>query len=795
MKLINSVISIIYLVYFYGCSVHNYSTKLPELVEFRNIESGTTDSVSVDEIIYAVKHDIQLFKNENVKATYDTTNRLFILKPEKDFSGLTFVKFNLNGDEKYLPLIVREKTEVLFSFKPKLKPNKMYVMGNFNDWSRNSDEMLDEDGDGVYTKIVPLNDGVYEYQFVIDQSEIFDPNNSEKVDNGFGYFNSIKRVKSIHSQSKPGIYFLPKQKGEWLELAIDSNDLSGISVNVLLDNSMYSQNYIKTDNEITKIDLKPLQTLQGMHVLRIVASRNNQPGNVLTSWIKDGELEPATNSFIWNDAIIYSVMPDRFLNGNPENDSPLENPDLTNQANFNGGDLQGLLLKIKEGYFDSLGINTLWIFPVNKTTNKSFKEYPEPHRYYSGYHGYWPIESRQIEPRFGTLEDFKLIVTEAHQRNLKILLDFISNHTHIDHIYYKNNPEWYGKVDLPNGEKNIRRWDEYRLTTWFDTFLPSFDYVHNDEAVNAVTDDAIWWIENTNIDGFRHDATKHVPHIFWRALTKKLKSKISSNRDLPVYQIGETFGSDDLIKSYVNNAMLTAQFNFNQFFIARRIFAENEGNFLDLSSSIEKSLEVYGYDNVMGNLMDSHDQVRMMALLDGDLTLSDNAVERAFQKPAIEVDEENTYKKELTYFAYLMTVPGIPVIYYGDEFGMTGAGDPDNRRMMRFGNDLIAIEKEQLKNVTKLIQIRKNNSAFRRGDYKTLLVSKDILVFTRGDILNRFLTIINKSESIQQITINLPAWMNTSQMKSLITNAKYEIIDNQLELEIDSYNYDILKLN
>jgi len=784
--------SIVFILFLQNCSINNSASNPPELIDFRTIESGQADSVSIDEIFFNEKYSIELFENENVDVKYDTSSRYLILKPKDNFKGLTFVKFKSDGDDKYLPLIVRKKTEVSFSYKPKSRPGKMFVMGNFNNWSRTSDEMLDENNDGIYTKVIPLDAGVYEYQFVIDNKEIFDPQNAEKVDNGFGSFNSIKRVESLDKNNISNIYYLPKKSGKWLELAMESASNEDIEVKVLLDNNLYSQKFYQIEENKIKINLKPLESFDGMHALRIVATKNNYLGNVLTIWIKDGNLKSASDNFLWNDAIIYSIMPDRFFNGNPENDNPVEHPELTNQANFNGGDLQGIISKMKEGYFDSLGINTLWIFPLNKTTGEAFQEWPEPHRYYSGYHGYWPVEPREVEPRFGTLQDFKLLVNEAHKRNTKVLLDFISNHTHINHPYYQNHPEWYGKVDLPNGEKNIRRWDEYRLTTWFDTFLPSFNFLDNTDVVEAVTDDAIWWITETGIDGFRHDATKHVPHQFWKNLTQKIKTKVNPSRKLDIYQIGETFGSHDLIKSYVNKGMLDAQFNFNQFFIARRVFSENDGNFLDLSSTIEKSLEVYGHIHVMGNLMDSHDQVRMMALFDSDMTLSDNAIERAFHDPKIEVNNENSYKKELLYFTYLLTIPGVPVIYYGDEFGMTGAGDPDNRRMMRFGDDLKSIEKIQIEQIKDIIQLRKKYSAFRRGDYKTLNASNDILVYTRGDAEERFIVAINKGKDKKQINFHLPGWLNIKTTKSLLTQKEYNTKDNVFEFDMVPYSSDIL---
>ncbi|HKK69455.1 MAG TPA: alpha-amylase family glycosyl hydrolase, partial [Bacteroidales bacterium] len=341
-------------------------------------------------------------------------------------------------------------------------------------------------------------------------------------------------------------------------------------------------------------------------------------------------------------------------------------------------------------------------------------------------------------------EKLEELIKVAHQHDIKVLLDFVSNHTHIEHPYFQNHRDWYGQLDLPDGRKNIRLFDEYRLTTWFDEFLPSFDF-NNDLAVETITDDAIWWMEQTGADGFRHDATKHVPFKVWRNITHDLKTQIEPQRNLKCYQIGETFGSAELIKSYVNNGMLDSQFNFELFFTQRRVFAEEASDLRDLQMSLDKSLEVYGYNHLMGNIFDSHDQPRMMAFLEGDLSLSDDAFERAWREPKIQVDKQSTYEKQKTLLTFILTVPGVPIIYYGDEFGMTGAHDPDNRRMMRFGNDLTDTEQAHLEWTAKLINLRKKPSALRRGDYLPLYCDENVMIFSRGNPNQRLIIAINKS--------------------------------------------------
>lgn len=773
------------------CKPSAISEKPEEIISFLTLEYGLKDTLFLDAIFFANDYKPEFKFNKNIGLIYlEKTNQL-ILDPFPNVSGLTFIEFSNKSEQYVLPIIINKKPEVRFSYKPERKQKNIYVMGNFNNWNRKGNTMLDPEGDGIYETIISLDEGVYEYQFVLDHKEIFDPNNPEKVDNGFGYFNSIKRVASEQAGKAPNLFFVPAGNDHEIKLAVD-NVLPDkeIKITGLIDNQFLNENNIQIQDGHIILDLKSLPEDNKTHLIRIVAMAFGQPGNVIPVWVKNGKV--LDNKFhLWQDAIIYSLMIDRFFNGDSANDNPVIHDELADQANFRGGDLSGLKKILESGYFDSLGVNTLWISPVNKTTNSAYREWPEPHRYFSGYHGYWPVSSTEIEPRFGSMADFKELVNSAHKNDIRILLDFISNHTHMEHSFYQNNPEWFGRDELPNGEKNIRRWDEYRLTTWFDTFLPSFDYLGSAEALETMTNNAVWWLRETGIDGFRHDATKHVPYEFWSTLTRKIKLNVNPERNYPIYQIGETFGGYDLIKSYVNSGMLDAQFSFNQFFIARRVFTEENGNFQDLAGEIEKAQKVYGYNNLMGNIIDSHDQARMMALLDRDLTLSDDAVERAWSYPAVQVDHAETFAKARVFFTYLLTVPGIPIVYYGDEFGMTGAGDPDNRRMMRFDEKLTMQEIKQLKQVKKIIGIRNRHSSLRRGDYLTLYSSPEILIYTRGDARERLIITLNKSNKEQNLKLFLPEWIKGSGLQSLISGKTINIQSNKLEMVLSSYTGDI----
>ena len=160
---------------------------------------------------------------------------------------------------------------------------------------------------------------------------------------------------------------------------------------------------------------------------------------------------------------------------------------------------------------------------------------------------------------------------------------------------------------------------------------------------------------------------------------------------------------------------------------------------------MQKTFQVYGVNHMMGNLVSSHDKIRYMAYADGDLEISDGrASEFAWTNPP-QVDHPSSYDKLKLHLAFILTIPGVPVIYYGDEIGMTGASDPDNRRMMRFDEELNEYEKETFRDVSKLVHIRKNHPALRYGDFLTLQADKNIYAYLRSDMTERILTIINKN--------------------------------------------------
>jgi len=790
-QLLKTITILLILVSGISCQVE---PEIKDIIKPIKLVSGQTDSVVVSDLFYSNDYNYHFKSNKDVKVNYK--NEKLFLTADPSFKGMALVEFEADMNVYHIPIISKKEEFYKFTFKPEKKYSSLNLFGSFNGWDRTNIPMTDKNNDGTFEAEVPLEPGQHLYKFFGDGNEIVDPSNENKTPNGFGSFNSIRTIEdenvnkfylhideynSINPQSTFSFYLEDETEGE----------LTKQNIFALLENSKISEDKIYLEGNFLSIKFNYDEIDD--QTLRVAVTKNGRTSNIQTIKLNNGK--PIDNfSFTWNDAIIYSLMIDRFNDGEPENNSPVKHDSLSEKANYNGGDLQGVLNKINDGYFDSLGINTLWISPVYDNPNKAYKEYPAPHRYYSGYHGYWPISSKGVDEHFGNLELVKKVVTESHKKGIKVLLDFVSNHVHTEHPYFKEHRDWFGQLELPDGRLNLRFWDEYRLTTWFEPYLASFDYLSSEEALEEMTDVAVWWLKETGADGYRHDAVKHVPNLFWRRLNEKLKANVESEREIPVYQIGETFGSYDLISSYVNNGQLHSQFNFNLYDVALPTFINENATFSTLDKEMQKTFSVYGVNHLMGNVMDSHDKNRFMAFADGDLDASTwSAIEQGWNNPPVVNNPEN-YKKLILYMAYMNTIPGLPVIYYGSEFGMSGASDPDNRRMMRFGNDLTNGEKRTFDQVKKIINLRKSHTALRYGDYYTLQADSNIFAYIRSDLNERLLIVLNKSNETQRVDLTIPYNYNAVLLTDLANEQKIHLERDAVSVVVNAVGWKVYKI-
>ena len=777
-----------------------HSQTIHDLIQPLNLNQDGITGVVLSDLFYSDSYDIELQSSKNVKAWLNTEGDSIFFLPQNNFTGLDLVSFELGNKTYEIPVKLNQTKMYKFTYKPEPTDKQVNLFGQFNSWNRQNLPMKDLNNDGILEIKIPLDPGRYEYKFYVDGKELIDPDNPVKVSNGMGDFNSV-RVIEEEATDKMFLHILGKEETInelklkfYFENIDKSNLVSPESVMALFDNQIIPADQIEINGREIILSFQK-NNLKGDQSVRIAINRNGKHSNIQTVQLNNGTVAGASNHRTLHDQIIYSIMIDRFNNGDTSNDKPVHHDSLFSPANYQGGDLKGIINKIEEGYFTKLGINTFWISPIVDNTNNAYREYPSPHRYYTGYHGYWPVSATKVEEKFGDMDLARELVQIAHANDINVLWDFISNHIHQEHPFWKEHPNWFGKLDLPNGRKNLRLWDEYRLTTWFEPYMPSFDYVSSIDALEFMTDNALWWLTVTDADGYRHDAVKHVPNEFWRMLTKKTKSRIEIPLNKKLYQIGETFGGINLINSYVNNGQLNAQFNFNLYDVAIPTFLDESASFKLLDYQMQKSFRVFGYNNLMGNIMDSHDKIRYMAYADGDLEINDgNAGEVAWTDPP-QVDNPSSYKKLKLHLAYILTIPGIPIIYYGDEFGMTGAADPDNRRMMRFNDQLTEIEKNTMEEVSRLIHTRKDHPSLRYGDFLTLQADENIYAYLRSDMNERIITIINKNPNEMNFKLALPEAYTLEEAKDLLTGDTIGIINNQIELNIRGIDYLILKLN
>jgi glycosidase len=428
--------------------------------------------------------------------------------------------------------------------------------------------------------------------------------------------------------------------------------------------------------------------------------------------------------------VMYFAFVDRFSNGNKTNDKPLDHPLVTTRTNFQGGDIQGITQKVKDGYLDSLGMNALWISPISKNPKGAWGNFPDPQVKFSGYHGYWPVSNTLIDERFGNAQALKDMLDEAHRRNNNVYLDYVAHHVHKEHPIYKQHPDWVTPLYLPDGRMNTELWDEQRLTTWFDTFLPTLD-LGRPEVASYMVDSALFWLKEFEFDGFRHDATKHIPENFTRLLTAKIRTEVEPARKKRIYQIGETYGNTKLIGSYLGHGLLDAQFDFNLYDAMMRTFAWG-GPLTGLMTEQMRSLGQYGSHHLMGNITGNQDKPRFMSYADGTITGKTNWNEgkKMGHLGDLPLRTDSAYQKFMQFYAWLFFSPGIPVVYYGDEIGMTGGNDPGNRNMMQFSG--LSPKQTEFKNkISELAKLRTGSMAMCYGDYKVITCNDSQVVVAR----------------------------------------------------------------
>lgn len=448
------------------------------------------------------------------------------------------------------------------------------------------------------------------------------------------------------------------------------------------------------------------------------------------------------------DAVFYQLFPERFANGDPANDPADVKPwgGKPEYDNFFGGDLQGVLDHVD--YLSELGITAIYFNPIFDA--------PANHKYDTR-------DYLKIDPHFGSTETLKALVKACHERGIRIVLDAVFNHCgktfppFVDAL--EKGPdsqyaEWFHVRKWPlQVEDGIPSYETFA----FEPIMPKLNTEHP-EVKEYLLNVARYWIDEVGIDGWRLDVANEVDRQFWREFRQVVKR---SNPD--AYILGEVWHDSmrwlqgDQFDAVMNYPLTNAILDFFVFkHTCAKTFADTVGGLL--------ARYPRQTNEVLFNHLDSHDTVRLLTLCKED---------KRIMKLAL---------------LFQFTFTGAPCIYYGDEIGLTGDFDPDNRKCMEW--DPAKQDLEQFDFYQKLIVLRKSHAALRTGSFHFKYAQKDdtLLSYERCEENDHFVILINPDERTRLLSIHL----QPGRWKDAFTGQNVSIDDGTYTEKLSPYSFRVL---
>ena len=488
-----------------------------------------------------------------------------------------------------------------------------------------------------------LTDGKTHYRYKANGAYVVDAfnSNSEKYNNeDYSYFEYYKlnatvtaevMNKSFNYNENDVVKFKVEQAGtdtQKLEVASASIDVS----------SLGGSSAMPIEPELQAVTISATtDTTLGIKTLPITVT--DQYGNKFSTTVDveiTDRVKENKKDFDWDEAVVYFMMTDRFFDGNKSNNTASgantygENPGL-----YHGGDFAGVTAKLK--YLQDLGVNTIWITPIVENikgvavTDEGSEDVP----YNAAYHGYWASDFTKLNPTLGTTEEFKTMISEAHKRGMRIMVDIVVNHA------------GYGTESTFADMLRDKSVSEGDIKSW-QSGLPDFATENADVRAKLVE----WqtaWMKDYGVDYFRVDTVKHVDSTTWAAL-KNSTTKVNSSFKM----IGEYFGAGYASNgSSLGTGQMDADLDFD--------FNDQATSFVSGNiSSVEKFLSARNsaLNNayMTGQFLSSHDEDGFKAsLMNGKKYTEDKATSAALVAATLQ-----------------LTAKGIPVIYYGEEVGLSG---------------------------------------------------------------------------------------------------------------------------
>jgi glycosidase len=502
-----------------------------------------------------------------------------------------------------------------------------------------------------------------------------------------------------------------------------------------------------------------------------------------------------------HEDVIYLIMPDRFANGDPTNDEPggaSGTHDRGNPRAYHGGDLRGIREHLP--YLKDLGVTTLWLTPVLK--NGAAQDY----------HGYGAVDLYAVDPHLGTIQDYQELVAAAHKQGMKILFDFVANHVGPKHPWVAEPPlpDWfhgspqhhldssagikstfYGKADKqpatndsfetlvdPHAPASLSK----NLTDgWFFNVLPDLN-TEKPELADYLLQNSVWWAETSGLDGFRLDTFPYVPRKFWSEWHTRLHQIYPY-----MTTVGEVFHPDPSVTSFFEGGQkrfdridsgVNTLFDFPMYFTLRDVLLRNEpaGRIAD----VLRRDSLYVHPDVLVTFLANHDVPRFASA------------------------EGSSPAKLKLAFGLTLTLRGIPELYYGDEIGMAGGGDPDNRHDFPGGwtgdpknaftaDGRTAGQQELFSYVQSLLRIRREHAALQTGRLWHLFSDETAYVFLRETEEERVLVAFNNSTESREIKLplsDMPA-KGAAGFKSLLGQAKAEVAGKEARIAMPAQSISI----
>lgn len=482
------------------------------------------------------------------------------------------------------------------------------------------------------------------------------------------------------------------------------------------------------------------------------------------------------------DDVMYNAMPDRFANGDTANDDPEEAKgyyDRTKARGFHGGDLKGVEDHLS--YLNDLGVTALWLTPYWKNAND--------------YHGYGPIDMYAVDPHFGTLDDYKKLAADAHAHGIKMVFDYVVNHTGPDHVWAKKpplntwlhgTPEKHPPFDyhfeyLVDPHASPREWKNI-TEGWFADRLPDLN-VDDPHVAKYLLDNAVWWMELGGLDALRLDTFPYSSRKFWSYWHQELFRIYPTTNT-----VGEVWNFDPTLTSFFEGGVkrwdgvddgLPTMFDFPLYHTIREVLSADKP-----ASEIPKILRfdsLYQRPDGLVTFLGNHDTKRLIS------------------EPGMNV------QKVKAAFALQMTMRGIPEIYSGDEIGMTGGDDPDNRHDFPGGwpgdkqnafeaSGRTAEQQEVYAYVKSLLALRKEHSALREGKQWTIGTDANYYAYLRDDGQERVLAIFSKKAGPVEIPLSDTPMASAKTLEPLMGAPEAKIESGVLRVAVADWGVAIYRV-